>query len=66
VSDGIAIARLAVIGAGKLGTTLIRALVESGVVERGSVVATARHPERLSAAWRDAFAGHCPVRPNAL
>lgn len=41
--------RLAVIGAGKMGGTLIRGLLDSGVVERGQVVATARHQNRLDA-----------------
>ena len=36
--------RLAVIGAGKMGTTLIRALVDRRLVERDRVLATVRHP----------------------
>ncbi len=39
--------RLAVIGAGKMGETLIRALTDTGVVEAGSVVATVRHRDSL-------------------
>lgn len=37
------IGRLAVIGAGKMGTTLARSLLERGTLERGQVVATTRH-----------------------
>jgi pyrroline-5-carboxylate reductase len=36
--------RLAVVGAGKMGSTLLRALLESGAVEPGEVAATVRHP----------------------
>jgi pyrroline-5-carboxylate reductase len=35
--------RLAVVGAGKMGSTLLRALVESGAVPAGEVAATVRH-----------------------
>jgi pyrroline-5-carboxylate reductase len=37
--------RIAVIGAGKLGETLIKALLEAKVVHAEQVVATTRHPE---------------------
>jgi pyrroline-5-carboxylate reductase len=37
------IERLAVIGAGKMGTTLIRSLLERGTLQREQVVATTRH-----------------------
>lgn len=37
--------KIAVIGAGKLGETLIRALLEAKAVKRQAVVATTRHPE---------------------
>ncbi|MEM7354813.1 MAG: pyrroline-5-carboxylate reductase [Acidobacteriota bacterium] len=46
--DDVKIGRLAVIGAGKMGETLISALAGSGVVDSGDVVATAKHPERLA------------------
>lgn len=39
--------RLAVLGAGKMGTTLIRALLDAGLVDPGQVIATARHDHRL-------------------
>ncbi|HEX2252471.1 MAG TPA: pyrroline-5-carboxylate reductase [Thermoanaerobaculia bacterium] len=39
--------RIAVLGAGKMGETLIRALVESQAVRAADVVATAAHPETL-------------------
>ena len=35
--------RLAVVGAGKMGSTLLRALLESGAVAAGEVTATVRH-----------------------
>lgn len=41
------IGRLALLGAGKMGDTLLAALLERGVVARGEVVATARQAERL-------------------
>ncbi len=39
------IERLAVVGAGKMGSTLIRALLEAGTLRREQVVATTRHPD---------------------
>ncbi|HXG93414.1 MAG TPA: pyrroline-5-carboxylate reductase [Blastocatellia bacterium] len=39
--------RLAVLGAGKLGETLIKGLVEAGVIDVSNVVATAGHQRRL-------------------
>jgi pyrroline-5-carboxylate reductase len=39
--------RIAVLGAGKIGESLIGGLIESGLVGRDQVVATARHQERL-------------------
>lgn len=39
--------RIAVLGAGKIGESLVGGLVATGLVPRGDVVATARHPERL-------------------
>ena len=41
--------RIAVLGAGKIGESLVGGLVATGLVGRGDVVATARHPERLQA-----------------
>jgi pyrroline-5-carboxylate reductase len=41
------VARVAVIGAGKMGETLMRGLVDTNTLEAGRLVATARHPERL-------------------
>jgi pyrroline-5-carboxylate reductase len=41
------IARLAVLGAGKMGETLIKALLETGLLGAGQVVATARHSHRV-------------------
>src|SRR6266545_7121424 len=38
---------LAVLGAGKLGETLIRGLLDAGVVRAGRVTVTAAHPERV-------------------
>ena len=38
---------LAVLGAGKLGETLIRGLLDAGVVQAGRVTVTAAHPERV-------------------
>ena len=45
--DDLRLGRMAVIGAGKMGETLISALVGSGVIEAESVVATAKHRARL-------------------
>jgi pyrroline-5-carboxylate reductase len=42
------ISRLAVLGAGKMGLTLMRAMISAGVVDRAGVVATARHAARLA------------------
>ncbi|MPY89826.1 MAG: pyrroline-5-carboxylate reductase [Luteitalea sp.] len=39
------ISKLAVIGAGKMGGTLIRALVDAAVIEPGQIIATSRHTE---------------------
>lgn len=47
------IGRLAVLGAGKMGTTLIRALLDAGLVAPGDVVATARHDPRLELVRRE-------------
>lgn len=47
MSDETAPRRLAVIGAGKMGDTLISALVESGIFHPTDIVATAAHVERL-------------------
>lgn len=41
--------RLAVIGAGKLGETLIRGLVEAGVIDVANITVTAGHQPRLDA-----------------
>jgi pyrroline-5-carboxylate reductase len=43
----LGVRRLAVIGAGKMGETLAGALIRSGAVEAGRVVATVRHPESV-------------------
>ena len=40
--------RLAVIGAGKMGSTLLRALLDGGAIEPADVVATVRHAENAS------------------
>ncbi|MEE8184697.1 MAG: pyrroline-5-carboxylate reductase [Acidobacteriota bacterium] len=45
--------RIAVIGAGKIGETLIRALIESGVASTSRMIATARSRERLDFLKRD-------------
>lgn len=45
--DEVRLERLAVIGAGKMGETLISSLIGSGVVAPESVVATAKHRRRL-------------------
>ncbi len=47
MQDEVRLRRMAVIGAGKMGETLISALVGSGVVDAGDVVATAKHRPRL-------------------
>jgi pyrroline-5-carboxylate reductase len=39
--------RLAVLGAGKLGETLVKGLFEAGVIEIDNVVVTAGHQPRL-------------------
>ena len=46
---GKELGRIAVLGAGKIGESLIAGLVDSGLVAREQVVATAKHPERLEA-----------------
>ena len=46
--------KLAVIGAGKLGETLIKGLLEAGVIALGNVVVTAGHQRRLDQ-LRDKF-----------
>ncbi len=46
--ENISLGRLAVIGSGKMASTLVRAWVDSGVVRREEVVATARHGEHLA------------------
>ena len=47
MSNAISIGRLAVLGAGKMGETLISALTSSGIVAPSDVVATAGHEARL-------------------
>jgi pyrroline-5-carboxylate reductase len=42
----LGVERIAVIGAGKLGETLIRGLLEAGVIEPEQIVVTTRHSER--------------------
>ena len=39
--------KVTVIGAGKMGETLISSLLEAEIVDKGNIVATARHQERL-------------------
>jgi pyrroline-5-carboxylate reductase len=41
--------KLAVLGAGKLGETLISGMLDVGVISRDRIVATAKHAERLNA-----------------
>ena len=41
--------KLAVLGAGKLGETLISGMLDVGVIARDRIVATAKHAERLDA-----------------
>lgn len=45
--DPAAVRRLAVLGAGTMGETLIRGLLAAGVVTREQIVATAGHEERV-------------------
>lgn len=47
MSDESRIERLAVIGAGKMGETLISALIGTGVLTPEALVATAKHDQRL-------------------
>jgi pyrroline-5-carboxylate reductase len=44
---GLGPKKLAVLGAGKIGETLIKGLLEAGVTEAANVTVTAGHPERL-------------------
>jgi pyrroline-5-carboxylate reductase len=46
------ISKLAVLGAGKMGGTLIRALVDAAVIEPRQIVATSRHAETAADAAR--------------
>jgi len=46
-ATGKGMGRIAVLGAGKLGESLIGGLLESGLVTAGQLIATARHRERL-------------------
>jgi len=39
---------LAVLGAGRLGETLIRGLLDAGALQAGRVTVTAAHPERVA------------------
>jgi len=55
--------RLAVLGAGQLGTALIRGLTEANVFAPRSIVVTAAHPERLAELARDL--GVATARTNA-
>ncbi len=45
--------RLAVIGAGKMASTLVKALIETGAVRREDVIATARHARRTAIVERE-------------
>lgn len=45
--DDVQIGRLAVLGGGKMGETLISALLESGVLAAQQIVVTAKHEQRL-------------------
>ncbi|HRC87304.1 MAG TPA: pyrroline-5-carboxylate reductase [Thermoanaerobaculia bacterium] len=45
--------RLAVVGAGKMGTTLLRAWLGAGVVRPAQVIATARHQARIEQVARE-------------
>ena len=40
--------KLAILGAGKIGETLIKGLLEAGAVAPQNVVVTAAHPERVA------------------
>lgn len=51
-ADTLRIGRLAVIGAGKMGETLISGLQQQGVIEGDDIVATARSADRLSSLER--------------
>lgn len=55
--------RVAVLGAGTMGETLIRALLGSGQVEADQVIATARRPQRLS--WVEEHLGVETTEDNA-
>ena len=46
-AEPLPLGRVAVIGAGKMGTTLIRALTAGGALDAARVVATARHRDTL-------------------
>ena len=46
-AEPLPLRRVAVIGAGKMGTTLIRALTAGGALDAARVVATARHRDTL-------------------
>ncbi|HEX2520968.1 MAG TPA: NAD(P)-binding domain-containing protein, partial [Terriglobia bacterium] len=39
--------KLAVLGAGKMGETLISGMLDVGIIARDRIVATAKHDERL-------------------
>ena len=51
--NGTSLGRLAVVGAGKMGTTLIRALLDAKIVAPGDIIASARHTERLENVARE-------------
>ncbi len=53
MSDDLTLKRLAVIGAGKMGETLISSLIGAGVVTPEAVVATAKHRQRLDYLQRE-------------
>ncbi len=53
MTEELTVGRLAVIGAGKMGETLISSLIGSGVVTPEAVVATAKHGERLRTLKRE-------------
>src|SRR5262249_59335397 len=52
--------KLAVLGAGKLGETLIKGLIEAGVTTAASVTVTAAHQERLDQV-REKFGVSCTL-----